>query len=92
MCILASSLAISASVSMQFPMSQVATSLFLREFYSTLVQGVSVDTAMSRTRRAIANQLQRSEWAAPVLFAHATTGVLFQPVRGYRANPKTGRV
>ncbi len=77
-----------AMVTLQFPMGRPAIDLFLREFYSALLGGLSVDNAMSQGRRAIANQFHTGEWAAPILVTHPQTSVLFRPVSNSGALPK----
>jgi hypothetical protein len=69
-----------AIASLQFPIGRSATTLFVSEFYRELIEGGVVDRAVGRARRAIANQDQTGEWAAPVLIAHLQTDVLFRPM------------
>lgn len=69
-----------AVVTMQFSITQQATTLFMRELYGAVSQGALVDAAISKARRAIANALQTGEWAAPVLFMRSSTDVLFRLV------------
>jgi len=77
-----------AFATLQFPIGRPATTLFLREFYGALLRVVTVDSAISHARRAIANQFQTGEWASSVLVTHPQTGVLFRPVFDAGAFPK----
>jgi hypothetical protein len=86
----ATRLHLTAVATMQFPLSRVASIVFFREFYGALAQGVPVDVAMSQARRTIANGLQNSEWASPILFAGSQDGMLFRRVSSYRAGAKRG--
>ncbi len=66
-----------AVVAMQFAITDSAAKVFAEEFYRVLAEMSPIDTAVSEARRAIANRLQNSEWAIPVLFMRSDTGILF---------------
>jgi hypothetical protein len=85
MCDFGSHLRVPAIATMQFTLSGPASLLFYRVFYEALSRGLTVDTALSQARRAIANGLHNSEWAAPVLFAPSRNGILFRRVSRARA-------
>ena len=66
-----------AAIAMQFEISDDAALVFSDEFYSALVDGLPVDTALSEARRAIFSLPNYSEWATPVLLMRVENGVVF---------------
>ncbi len=69
---------IPAVVAMQFAISDGAATAFADEFYRALAELLPLDAAVSEARRAIANRLRNNEWATPVLYLRADSGVLFR--------------
>ena len=59
---------IPAVIAMQFEVSDDMATLFAEEFYSSLVDGLPIDAALTETRRAIFFSGNRVEWATPVLY------------------------
>ena len=66
-----------AVVAMQFSISDDASKLFSQEFYQVISEGYPIEAAMSEARRAINSNLNNFEWATPVLYLRAPTGMLF---------------
>ena len=81
-----------AVVAMQFAISDSAAKAFAEEFYRVLAEMLPIDTAVSEARRAIANRLQNSEWATPVLFMRSDTGILFSAPSADETRPVVKRV
>ncbi len=69
---------IPAVVAMQFAISDGAATAFADEFYRALAELLPLDAAVSEARRAIANRIRNNEWATPVLYLRADSGVLFR--------------
>ncbi len=78
---------IPAVVAMQFAISDGAATAFADEFYRALAELLPLDAAVSEARRAIANRLRNNEWATPVLYLRADSGVLFRIADGATATP-----
>lgn len=57
------------AITMQFPISDRAAVLFTEEFYASLVDGLTVDAAVTEARRAIFFTADHHEWATPAVFA-----------------------
>ncbi len=70
-----------AVVAMQFAISDEASRVFSQEFYRALSEGYPIEAAMAESRRALSSSVDNLEWATPVLYLRAPTGVLF-PKRG----------
>lgn len=68
---------IPAVVGMQFEMTDRATIVFAREFYSAMAGSKPVDTAISDARRAIFADGNDVEWATPVLYSSVPDGRIF---------------
>ena len=71
-------LGIPAVVAMQFPITDGAASVFAEEFYRSIAESLPIDGAVGEARRAIANRIQTTEWATPVLYLRSDSGVLFR--------------
>ncbi|MBN1657503.1 MAG: PD40 domain-containing protein [Anaerolineae bacterium] len=70
---------IPAVVAMQFPISDSAAVRFASRFYPLLARGEPVDHAVAQGRLAIrVTEGDTMEWATPVLFMRAPTGVIFE--------------
>lgn len=69
---------IPAVVAMQYPITDQAALAFSDEFYRAISELLPIDTAVSEGRRAVANRLQNTEWATPVLFMRADNGIIFR--------------
>jgi len=69
---------IPAVVAMQFEITDRAAKVFAEEFYRALAELLPIDTSVSEARRAIANVVQNTEWATPVLYMRSESGLLFQ--------------
>jgi CHAT domain/CARDB len=80
---------IPAVVAMQFAISDVASRAFSQEFYRTISEGFPIEAAMAEARRAISNTLANFEWATPVLYLRAPSGLLFPRRRGGEASTIT---
>lgn len=75
---LVSDAGIPAVVAMQFPISDVVATAFARYVYRHLARGDSVESAVTKARKAI--HINGSiEWATPALFMRAADGVIFDP-------------
>jgi hypothetical protein len=68
---------IPAVIAMQFEVSDEAAIIFSRAFYTSLVDGLPVDGALSEARRAIFAKGNYTEWATPVLYTGITDGQIF---------------
>ena len=79
-----------AVVAMQFPITDDAARVFAHEFYRALSEGYSIEAAMAEARRAISSSLGNLEWATPVLFLRAQSGVLFPKRRTFTERPSYG--
>ena len=70
---------------MQFEITDEAALIFALEFYGALADGYLVDAALAEARKSIFTQSSDLEWGTPVLYTHASDGVLFKieaiPVR-----------
>jgi hypothetical protein len=79
-----------AVVAMQFPITDDAARIFAHEFYRALSEGYPIEAAMAEARRAISSSLNNLEWATPVLFLRAQSGVLFPKRRTFTERPSYG--
>jgi hypothetical protein len=79
-----------AVVAMQFPITDDAARVFAHEFYRALSEGYPIEAAVAEARRAISSSLNNLEWATPVLFLRAQSGVLFPKRRTYSERPSYG--
>jgi len=68
---------IPAVIAMQFAILDDVAITFAQEFYGALAQGAALDTALTKTRKAIFSQGHAFEWAAPVLYLRAPDGKIF---------------
>jgi CHAT domain-containing protein len=83
---------IPAVIGMRFEISDEAALTFSQEFYTALVDGLPVDTAVTEARRAIFFLPNWVEWATPVLYMRSRDGRLFNlqgPVNGDPTDKKT---
>lgn len=67
-----------AAVAMQFSISDGAAIRFADDFYRTLADDGSIDTAVNDARRAIFFAPNESEWATPVILTRMEEGVIFE--------------
>src|SRR5258708_6832009 len=74
-----------AVVAMQFTISDDASQLFSQEFYRALSEGYPIEAAIAEARRTMSSGLNNFEWATPVLYLRAPSGVLFPRQQGERA-------
>jgi hypothetical protein len=74
---------------MQFAISDGASRLFSQEFYQSLSEGYPIEAALADARRSMSSSLNNFEWATPVLYLRAPTGMLF-PRRRIEGNISTG--
>jgi len=79
-----------AVVAMQFPITDDAARIFAHEFYRALSEGYPIEAAVAEARRALSSSLNNLEWATPVLFLRAQSGVLFPKRRTYSERPSYG--
>ncbi len=71
------------AVTMQFPITDDAAVTFTEEFYASLVDGLTIDAAVTEARRAIFFVPNHCEWATPAVFArHPDAEVLLRPEHG----------
>ncbi|MCI0698366.1 CHAT domain-containing protein [candidate division KSB1 bacterium] len=68
---------IPAVAAMQFPISDNAAVKFAEVFYSSLADGMLVETAVTEARVALFSGNHGLEWSTPVLFMRASNGMLF---------------
>jgi hypothetical protein len=66
-----------AVVAMQFQITDDAAIEFSRVFYSTISQGMPVDSAVAEARKSVALKSHSYEWGTPVLFMRSPDGRLF---------------
>jgi hypothetical protein len=69
---------VSAVVAMQFPISDDMALLFAQTVYRQIVQGNSIEEAVSRARVAV-NTEGSAEWATPVLFVRSGERIILRP-------------
>jgi hypothetical protein len=71
---------LSATLAMQFAVSEHSATIFAGEFYRTLADGWPVDAAVAEGRKAVmfATDLNEMDWGIPVLFMRTQDGVLFR--------------
>lgn len=67
---------IPAVIAMQFEITDKAAITFSSEFYSALVDGYSIETAVSEARKRIYTSGNKLEWATPVLYTSIEGGAL----------------
>jgi hypothetical protein len=68
-----------AVVAMQFEIAEDVAAELTRVLYAELAAGIPIDQALSETRLHISGRFPtRLDWAIPVLFSRAETGVLFE--------------
>jgi hypothetical protein len=68
---------IPAVIAMQFEITDQAAIAFAEDFYLSLAEGLSVDSALAEARKAIFASHNDVEWGTPVLFARVSDGRLF---------------
>ncbi len=66
-----------AVVAMQFEITDDAAIEFSRVFYSTISNGMPVDSAVAEARKSVALKSHSYEWGTPVLFMRSPDGILF---------------
>lgn len=66
-----------ASLAMQFPVTDTSATLFAHEFYQALVDGYSIESAVTDARKALDAQRRNVEWGTPVLFTRIPATPLF---------------
>lgn len=66
-----------AVVAMQFPVTDDSAIIFAEEFYRSLADGDSVDTALTEARKIIYANGSAMEWGIPVLFSRSSDNRLF---------------
>ncbi|MBN1641537.1 MAG: CHAT domain-containing protein [Anaerolineae bacterium] len=74
---------LSATLAMQFAISESSATIFAGEFYRTLADGWPVDAAVAEGRKAVmfATDLHAMDWGVPALFMRTHDGVLFRRLR-----------
>ncbi len=72
---------VAAVIAMQFSISDRAAMEFASEFYTRLMEGASIDDAVTEGRLTMRSKVPGSfEWCTPALYMRAgAAGVLFQP-------------
>ncbi|MBP1703270.1 MAG: beta-propeller repeat protein [Chloroflexi bacterium] len=81
---------IPAVIAMQFEITDQAALIFSRNFYSSLLGGYPVDSALSEARMSIFTSGNDIEWGTPVLFTRSIDGLLFEIPAGPAGLPATG--
>lgn len=71
-------ISIPAVVAMQFEITDQAAITFSEEFYSALVDGMPLETAVTEARKAIFASNNEIEWGTPVLFLRGNDGDIFK--------------
>jgi hypothetical protein len=66
-----------AVVGMQFRVGDASAIVFAREFYQALVDGATIDEAVSKGRHGVATTGDRRGWVTPVLYLNTPDGVVF---------------
>ncbi len=79
-----------AVVAMQFTISDEAARVFAEVFYRVLSEGYPIEIAVTDARRAISSSIDGFEWATPVLYLRAPTGVLFPKRKSVDVPASTG--
>jgi hypothetical protein len=80
---------ISAVLAMQYEITDRAAIEFSHSFYEALVDGMSVDTAVSEARKAISLGVANTvEWGTPVLYMRSPDGALFDLRQPLIAQPE----
>ena len=69
-----------AVIAMQFEITDEAAIIFSEEFYSALVDGYSIETAVAEARKMIFASGNKLEWATPVLYTGIEGGRLLTKV------------
>jgi hypothetical protein len=71
---------LSATLAMEFAISEDSATIFAGEFYRTLADGWPVDAAVAEGRKAMmfATGLSAMDWGIPILFMRTHDGVLFR--------------
>jgi hypothetical protein len=71
---------LSATLAMQFAISETSATIFAGEFYRTLADGWPVDAAVAEGRKAVmfATDLNAMDWGIPTLFMRTQDGVLYR--------------
>ena len=83
-------LGVPAVVAMQFEISDRAAIVFAEELYTNLIgRRDPIDAAVAEARKAIYSDVDRVEWATPVLFVRDPDVQLFRFGTGERAAPRT---
>jgi CHAT domain len=79
-----------AVVAMQFEITDDAAVEFSRVFYSTVAQGMPVDSAVAEARKSVSVRIANTyEWGTPVLFMRSADGVLFDiPPQAAKPSPE----
>jgi CHAT domain len=68
---------IPAVVAMQFEITDLAAIAFTGELYAAVADGYPLDAALSEARQAIYTDVNKIEWATPVLYLRAPDGRIF---------------
>ncbi len=74
-------------VAMQFPISGKGASRFSDQFYSALLQGESVENALTQARNFILTSDKSMEWGIPVLFTRTKAAAICKPLPPKPAAP-----
>lgn len=74
---------IPAVLAMQYTITDAAAIAFSHAFYAALSDGMPIDAAVSEARKAVSFEVEDTlEWGVPVLFMHASDGLLFTIEQG----------
>jgi len=72
-----------AALGMRFEMTEESSITFAHEFYSALAHDSPVETALTKSRNAVARSANDLGWGAPVLYMGSTDGFLFDVKQVY---------
>ena len=88
---------VAAVVASQYPILDASATPLAEEIYLGVLQGLTIDEAVSNARRAIYQEagVQTPDWAAPVLYLRDEEGLIFppspRPATGQPAGPRSAR-
>lgn len=69
---------IPAVVAMQFEITDFAAIKFAEDFYSSVADGLPIESALTEARKGIFSLDNDIEWGTPVLFMRGTSGKIFE--------------
>lgn len=70
---------IGSVIAMQFKIGDNAAIHLARSFYQAIAEGLPIDAALGRARKALFAESAGHEWGTPVLYMRAADGVIWRP-------------